>query len=86
MAVATLAITMTTVTPLPPEVCPLCGLPNQCALETERATGQKQPPCWCTEASFSPELLSRLPDEAVNRACICVRCASRQDMLRVGIP
>lgn len=61
-----------------PEVCPLCGQPNQCALEIERSTGQKQDSCWCAQATFSAELLSRLPAHAVNRACICARCASGQ--------
>ena len=77
---------MTARTPLPPEVCPLCDQPNQCAMEIERTTGQKRPPCWCTEATFSAELLSRLPDNAVNSACICAHCASRQDALRVSTP
>ncbi|OYT88767.1 MAG: hypothetical protein CFE43_20790 [Burkholderiales bacterium PBB3] len=63
-------------TTLPPEVCPLCSQPNQCAMEIERATGQKQPPCWCTQASFSAELLARIPDAARNQACICAACAS----------
>jgi hypothetical protein len=68
--------------PLPsPEVCPLCGQSNQCALEIERATGQKQDSCWCTQATFSADLLSRLPDNAVNRACICARCASGQSRI-----
>lgn len=77
---------MTARTPLPPEVCPLCGQSNQCAMEIKRTTGKKQPPCWCTEATFSAELLSRLPDNAVHRACICARCASGQDALRIGTP
>lgn len=67
---------MNAMTPLPPEVCPLCGQANQCAMEIERATGRKQPPCWCTQASFSAELLARLPDSARNQACICAACAA----------
>ena len=64
-------------TPLPsPSVCPLCGQPNQCALEIERTTGKKQAACWCTQASFSADLLSRVPTKARDRACICARCAS----------
>ncbi|OYU44532.1 MAG: hypothetical protein CFE44_12450 [Burkholderiales bacterium PBB4] len=59
----------------PPEVCPLCHQPNQCAMEMERATGQKQPPCWCTQASFSAELLARIPETARNQACVCASCA-----------
>lgn len=77
---------MTTPTPLAPEVCPLCSQSNQCAMEIERSTKKKQPPCWCTKATFSAELLSRLPDNAVHRACICARCANGQEALGVLAP
>jgi hypothetical protein len=53
----------------------LCGQPNRCAIELERITGEKQPPCWCMQADFSAELLARVPQEAKNRACICPVCA-----------
>ena len=69
---------MTAITPIPPEVCPLCGQPNQCAMEMERASGQKQAPCWCTQASFSAELLARIPENARNQACICAACGTMQ--------
>lgn len=62
--------------PVPPEVCPLCGKGNQCAMELERATGLKQPPCWCTQAQFSPELLAAVPLTARGKACICAACAA----------
>ncbi len=58
-----------------PGRCPLCHAPNRCAMETERATGQPQPPCWCTTAAFAPELLARVPEPARGRACICPACA-----------
>ena len=61
--------------PLDPMVCPLCGGPNGCAMEQERASGQPQRPCWCTQASFTPALLARLPEDARRRACICAACA-----------
>lgn len=54
---------MSTHRPSNPEVCPLCGQGNQCAMEVKRTTGQKQPPCWCTQASFSAELLAQVPAE-----------------------
>ena len=57
-------------------LCPLCGQSNQCANETERATGIAQGPCWCTTAVFTPELLARVPAEARRLACICARCAA----------
>jgi hypothetical protein len=44
-------------------------------MELERITGEKQPPCWCTQADFSTDLLARVPQEARDRACICAACA-----------
>ncbi len=67
---------MSTPRPINPEVCPLCGQGNQCAMEVERTTGQKQPPCWCTNASFSAELLAKVPAESRGQACICAACAA----------
>ena len=58
-----------------PSRCPLCGQPNACANETARATGQPQPPCWCTTVDFTPELLARVPQQARRQACICAACA-----------
>nr|WP_315479735.1 cysteine-rich CWC family protein [uncultured Rhodoferax sp.] len=60
-----------------PEVCPLCGQGNQCAMDMERSTGQKQPPCWCTQASFSAELLASVPAADQGKTCICAACAAR---------
>jgi hypothetical protein len=65
--------------PLPatePHRCPLCGEPNQCAMERERITGEPQPPCWCTRADFASDLLARVPAPARGQACICAACAS----------
>ncbi len=58
-----------------PALCPLCGQGNLCAMEIEKATGEKQPPCWCTHASFDADLLARIPPESRNQACICAACA-----------
>ena len=57
--------------------CPLCGEPNRCAMEIERATGQSQPPCWCTKVDFGADLLAQVPEVARGRACICAACAAR---------
>ena len=57
--------------------CPLCGLANQCALEVERATGLKQPPCWCTQVDFNREVLECLPPGNRGLACICQACAAK---------
>ena len=58
-----------------PGHCPLCGKVNLCAMELERVSGQKQPPCWCTQATFSDDLLARLPAESKGLACVCAACA-----------
>lgn len=65
--------------PIDPVRCPLCGVANQCAQEIERATGVTQPPCWCTEVRFEAELLSRVPEHARRKACICRACAQAAD-------
>lgn len=67
---------MPTPRPTNPEVCPLCGQGNQCAMELERATGQKQAPCWCTQVDFSAALLARVPVADQGKACICAACAA----------
>ncbi len=66
---------------LDPTRCPLCGAINQCAMEVERETGDKQSPCWCTQIDFSKDLLARLPEESVGLACICQACAQTQATL-----
>jgi len=63
--------------PVDPTVCPLCGQSNQCAGQVERATGVKQPPCWCNTATFSAELMARIPEQARRLACVCAACASQ---------
>jgi hypothetical protein len=55
-----------------PSRCPLCGLPNACAMAADpRATH-----CWCFDAAIAPEALDRLPPETRGVACICARCAA----------
>jgi hypothetical protein len=61
-----------------PVLCPICGQPNECAMEVEKATGEPQPPCWCTRVDFSADLLARVPADARNLSCICSRCAAAQ--------
>jgi hypothetical protein len=63
---------------LDPTRCPLCGEPNQCAMEIERASGEKQPPCWCMAAGFDSAVLDRIPAPARGLACVCARCGRRR--------
>ncbi|NMM14381.1 MAG: cysteine-rich CWC family protein [Rhodoferax sp.] len=65
---------MPVTSPIDPTCCPLCGQSNQCAGQVERATGIKQPPCWCNEASFGADLLARVPEQLRRKACICPAC------------
>lgn len=67
---------MSSANPTDPARCPLCGQPNACAMEVERATGQPQPPCWCTQLDFTPALLDQVPASARGQACICRACAA----------
>jgi len=46
-------------------------------MEVERASGEAQPPCWCTRATFSPDLLAQVPAPARGQACLCAACAGR---------
>jgi hypothetical protein len=58
-----------------PTRCPLCGGDNGCAMEREKASGEPQPPCWCRDERFTPELLARIPASARGMACLCQGCA-----------
>lgn len=44
-------------------------------MEQQRATGEPQPPCWCTGVTIDADLLARVPTEAQRLACICPACA-----------
>jgi hypothetical protein len=61
------------VAPLPDLTCPLCGGANQCA---PADTGSFETDCWCRTADINPEALARIAPEAVNKACLCPRCAA----------
>ena len=67
-------------TPAVASLCPLCGQPNQCAMEVQRATGQEQAPCWCTQVSFSQRLLDSIPAAGKHLACVCARCATQKQV------
>lgn len=67
-------------------LCPICGQPNQCANEIERATGVAQGSCWCTGVDFSSELLARVPAQAQRLACICAACAAKAVTRPAGPP
>jgi len=55
-----------------PSRCPVCGEPNQCGLANPATATQ---PCWCFSTEIAPEARDQIPDDALNKACICPRCA-----------
>jgi hypothetical protein len=59
-----------------PRRCPLCGQMNECAMERERASGEKQSPCWCTQVDFNRTVLEKIPAPARRLACVCRACAT----------
>lgn len=54
-------------------VCPLCGGANEC-VPAQR--GSFDVTCWCMSKPVSAEARARLPQDQVNKACICPRCAT----------
>ena len=62
-------------TPIPAHDCPICGGPNRCAAAE---SGSFDTPCWCHDATFSPDLLARVPEVRRGQACICQDCAMRE--------
>ncbi|MCQ4319506.1 cysteine-rich CWC family protein [Pseudomonas stutzeri] len=52
--------------------CPVCGEPNSCGLSNP-ATATR--PCWCFSIEIAPEARDQIPDDTLNKACICPRCA-----------
>lgn len=53
-------------------LCPACGQPNSCA---QADSDSPVTHCWCFEVTITPQALADLPPEALDRACLCPRCA-----------
>ena len=62
--------------PITPTICPICLQPNQCAMEVAKETGKTIEECWCASMVFTPEMLAKIPPQALNKACICKKCAA----------
>jgi prepilin-type N-terminal cleavage/methylation domain-containing protein/prepilin-type processing-associated H-X9-DG protein len=57
-----------------PDKCPLCGAANECQLCSPAAyKGQ----CWCARVEIPERLLSCVPENFRNRACICQGCVEK---------
>lgn len=50
--------------------CPLCSEPNQCAMAADPNATE----CWCEFVEFPRELLTRIPENAVRKTCVCQKC------------
>jgi hypothetical protein len=59
----------------PPDTgrCPLCGGPNDCQFCTAAAY---KGPCWCARVEIPEALLSQVPVEFRNKACVCRVCVT----------
>jgi hypothetical protein len=55
-----------------PNLCPLCGGANECAVAADQRDVHG---CWCWAASFAAATLEQLPEAARGSACVCRRCA-----------
>jgi hypothetical protein len=51
-------------------ICPLCGKPNDCYMENSKDPKD----CWCKDVIIPKGIFALVPDEALNKACICKAC------------
>ena len=58
-------------------VCPICGEPNQCAIELAKVSDTPIEECWCISVKISEETLSKVPHHLLNKACICNKFATK---------
>ena len=62
-----------------PQVCPLCGEPNDCGV----ARGcESVDDCWCKGRQFPEALLERAGLEALTPSCVCATCLEREREIR----
>lgn len=57
-------------TPIDSSICPLCQASNQCGVSGEE-------PCWCTKEKVPEALISQVPNESLNKSCICQACIQK---------
>lgn len=50
--------------------CPLCQAKNQCGIKGSE-------PCWCTKEKVPEALIAQVPDESLNKACVCQACIQK---------
>jgi hypothetical protein len=67
--------------PSPDLLCPLCGGANACV---PARTGRFDDFCWCQAATFSADLLARVPEPLRDVACVCAACAAADIQTRAA--
>jgi prepilin-type N-terminal cleavage/methylation domain-containing protein/prepilin-type processing-associated H-X9-DG protein len=65
-----------------PDKCPLCGAANECQICSPAAYKGS---CWCARVGIPGELLTRVPENFRNRACICRDCVEKFQCERLAI-
>ncbi len=58
-----------------PTICPLCDQPNQCGKEDP--SHQIDGRCWCATEIIPREIFKLVPEEKLNKACICKKCLDK---------
>lgn len=51
-------------------ICPICHQKNQCNVDKQDNL------CWCFTTKVDKELIALLPNNSINKSCICSRCIS----------
>ena len=49
-------------------ICPVCNKENLCKINEN--TNQ----CWCFSIEIDKKLIALLPDNLINKSCICLAC------------
>lgn len=51
--------------------CPICNKINHCGNELG------EPTCWCSMESFPEGIFESVPNDKLNKACICRECLEK---------
>ncbi|GMK37223.1 hypothetical protein PCCS19_02760 [Paenibacillus sp. CCS19] len=51
--------------------CPICGGNNQCGSVSGNET------CWCMKEKFPQEIFRLVPEDQIDKACICEACLAK---------
>ncbi|NQU62815.1 MAG: cysteine-rich CWC family protein [SAR324 cluster bacterium] len=56
-------------------ICPICDQPNLCGGEdsSHKIDGR----CWCADEIIPREIFKLVPEDKLNKACICKKCLDK---------